>query len=136
MPYNPDFHAAAYSTQYLQARSRDLLFKQVKGTAHQRNSPGIAGELATINAELAKRTATEPVGPTPRNVALKRLTPTTPRNAHRRALGVAPDADVARAPWPAYAPPVAPRTAGYSGYSGAVAGVVAGHNPKPHSEYC
>ena len=133
MPYDPAFNAAVYATRHLEVRARILLCRQVNGTLVQRRSVLLAGELATINAELRKRTDTEPATAAPRNVAFKRLT-ATPRTAHRRALGVSPDADVARAAWQP-APVVGPRPAGYGGYSGAVAGVVADFNPKPHSQY-
>ena len=132
MPYDPAFNAAVYATRHLEVRARILLCRQVNGTLVQRRSVLLAGELATINAELRKRTDTEPATAAPRNVAFKRLT-ATPRTAHRRALGVSPDADVARAAWQPYTPTAGPRLA--TGYSGAVRSVNAGFSPKPHSQY-
>ena len=117
MAYNPNLNTAVYSTTFLEARARALRFKLTRGTAVQRASPAIAGELAAIDAELADRLNPKP-RPVKRPVATPFVAPSFP--------GV---------PYLASVPDVPRRKLGSGPYSAAVVAVEAAYNPKPHSQY-
>ena len=136
--YNPNIKASVYATDFLETRARILRAKLTRGTPAQRNSAGIAGELAALDKELTHRLNPAAVSSYPRKTATKTPTIETGGTPARRLLrDLAPPTadellDVARGAWQPYARPVVP-TAG--AYSKDVTNATLAYNPKLHAEY-